>query len=259
VGRVHHSEENRESSLLDIVGVLDAVDGRSPVDAQAPHLIGFHDRMGRVEPSVTDEGEEEDGGLAKLERLVVLENVADTADERRLGRVEPLQGLDGDGSGGVGQRTKGILDGLVVVLTTPGGQVEVVIQEREDILRILDPWEELVPFVGSVHGQASSFPFLLRGIGGRDGGLHDDVEQLITLLGDIVFAEGSDQLHGHQRAINLLGGGVGAPEGRRELVVDPGDLGAAFVTVEWRLFSLASENTCDINLPLVGNQQVIDV
>jgi len=117
-----------------------------------------------------------------------------------------------------------------VVLTTPGGQVEVVIQERENILRIFDPRQELVPFVGPVHGQASSFPLLLRGIGGRDGGLHGDVEQLITLLGDIVLAEGSDQLHGHQRAINLVGGGIGAPERRRELVVDPRNLGAAFVT-----------------------------
>jgi len=197
VRRVDHSEKDRESSLLDIVGVLDAVDGGGPVDAQAPHLVGFHDRMGGVEPSVPDEGEEEERGLAKLERLVVLEHVADPADERRLGRVEPLQGLDGDGSGGVGQRTKGILDRLVVVLTTPGGQVKVVIQEREDILRILDPRRELVPFVGSVHGQARCFPFLLRGIGGRNGGLHDDVEQLITLLGDVVLAEGSDQLHGH--------------------------------------------------------------
>ena len=60
-------------------------------------------------------------------------------------------------------------------------------------------------------------------------GLHDDVEQLVTLLGDIVLAEGSYQLHGHQRAINLVGGGIGAPERRRELVIDPGDLGATFV------------------------------
>ena len=226
MGRVDHSEEDRKSSLLNVVGVLDAVDGRSPIDAQAPHLIGFHDQVGGVEPSVPDEEEKEERGLAQLERLIVLEHVADTADERRLGRVEPLQSLDGDRSGGVGQCTKGILDRLVVVLTTPGGQVEVVIQVREDILRILDPRQELVPLVGPVHGQARSFPFLLRGIGGRNGGLHDDAEQLITLLGDIVLAERSDQLHGHQRAINFLGGGIGAPERRGELVVDPRDLGA---------------------------------
>jgi len=102
VGRVGHSEEDRESSLLNVISVLDAVDGRGPVDAQAPHLIGFHDRMGSVEPPVANEGEEEEGSLAKLEWLVVLEYVADTTDKRRLGRVEPLQGLDGDRSRGVG-------------------------------------------------------------------------------------------------------------------------------------------------------------
>ena len=109
-----------------------------------------------------------------------------------------------------------------------------VIQEREDILRIFDPRQELVPFVSPVHGQARSFPFLLRGIDGRDGGQHDDVEQLVALLCNIVLAEGSDQLHGLQRAIDLVGGGVGAPERCGELVVDPGDLGAAFVTTAWQ-------------------------
>jgi len=234
VGRVDHSEENRESSLLDVVGVLDAVDGGGPVDAQAPHLIGFHDRVGSVEPSVPDEGEEEERGLVQLEQLVVLEHVADTMDERGLGWVEPLPGLDGDWSRCVGQRTKSVLDRLVLVLETPGGQVEVVVQEREDILRIFDPWHELVPFVSPVYGQARSFPFLLRGIGGRDGILHDDVEQLITLLGNIVPAEGSDQPHDLQRVINLVRGGVGAPERRGELVVDPADLGDAFVTIAWQ-------------------------
>jgi len=59
VGRVNHSKEDCKSSLLDIIGVLNAVDGGSPVDTQAPHLIGFHDWVGGVEPSITNEGEEE--------------------------------------------------------------------------------------------------------------------------------------------------------------------------------------------------------
>ena len=105
-------------------------------------------------------------------------------------------------------------------------------------MRILDPWEELVPLVGPMHGQAKSLPLLLRGVGERDGGLHDDMEELVTLLGEIILAEGSDQLHGLQRAIDLVGGGIGAPEHRRELVVDPGDLRAAFVTIAGRQFSL---------------------
>jgi len=41
-------------------------------------------------------------GLAKLEGFVVLEHVADAVDERRFGRVEPLQGLDGGGSRCIG-------------------------------------------------------------------------------------------------------------------------------------------------------------
>ena len=47
-------------------------------------------------------GGEDEHGLTKLEGFVVLEHVADAADERRFGRVEPLQGLDGDGSRRVG-------------------------------------------------------------------------------------------------------------------------------------------------------------
>jgi hypothetical protein len=49
VGRVDHAKQDSERNPLDVVRVLDAV------DALAPHLIKFHDRVGRVEPSVTDE------------------------------------------------------------------------------------------------------------------------------------------------------------------------------------------------------------
>ena len=62
--------------------------------------------------------------------------------------------------------------------------------------------------------------------------------RLVTLLGDIVLAEESDQLHGLQHAIDLVGGGVGAPERRSEPVVDPGDLRTVFVTTAGRQFSL---------------------
>ena len=97
---VDHPEENRECRLLDVVGVLDAVDSRGPVNAQAPHLVGFHDRMGSVEPSVVDHREEEEGGLAELERLVVLEHVTDATDEGRLGGIEVLEGLDANARNG---------------------------------------------------------------------------------------------------------------------------------------------------------------
>ena len=98
VGGVDHTKEDGESDLLDIIGVLDAVDGGSPIDAQAPHLIGFHDRMRGVEPPVTDEREEEESGLVKLERLVILKDVTDNTNERRLGGIKELQGINGDGT-----------------------------------------------------------------------------------------------------------------------------------------------------------------
>ena len=70
--------------------------------------------MRSVEPSVGDEREEEESGLAKLERLVVLEHVADTANERGLGRIEELESLDGGGTGSVGQGAQSVLDLFVL-------------------------------------------------------------------------------------------------------------------------------------------------
>ena len=95
VRRADHSKQNHKGSLLDVVSVLDAVDGEGPVNTQVPDLIGFHDRMRGVGPPVIDKREEEDG-LAKPEWLAVLECVVDTADEL-------LEGPDGDGTGGVGK------------------------------------------------------------------------------------------------------------------------------------------------------------
>ena len=87
VRKVDHAEQDGGGSLLNVVSVLDAVDGGGPVDAQAPHLIGFHELVGRVEPSVADEREEDEGGLAELERHVVLIHETDAAYEGGLGRV----------------------------------------------------------------------------------------------------------------------------------------------------------------------------
>ena len=109
-----------------------------------------------------------------------------------------------------------------------------VIQEHEDILRILYSQQEPVPLAGSVHGQMRSLPLLLWGVGNRDGGLHDSMEQLVTLLGDIVLVEGSNSFHGLQGAINLVSGGIGAPNRRHELIVDSGNLRTALVTIVGR-------------------------
>ena len=69
MGRVDHSEEDRESHFLDIVRAFDAVDGGGPVRTQVLHLIRLHNRMGSIEPLVTDERQEEESGLSKVERF----------------------------------------------------------------------------------------------------------------------------------------------------------------------------------------------
>ena len=98
-----HFKEGRKSDLLDVVRGLETVDSGSPICAQAPHLIGCHDRLGSVRQPVTDEREEEMSSPAKLERLAVLVHVADTANEGGLRRIEALRSLDCDRTRGVPQ------------------------------------------------------------------------------------------------------------------------------------------------------------
>ena len=61
----NYTEHNSEGNLLNSAHAPDAVDCGSPVDTQAPHLIGFYDRVGRIEPPIADEGEKEEGGLVE--------------------------------------------------------------------------------------------------------------------------------------------------------------------------------------------------
>jgi len=100
---------------------------------------------------------------------------------------------------------RGVLNRLVLVLAAPGSQLEVVVQENEDALRFLDPQQELVPLVGTVQGETRSFPSLLLEVSDGERCLHDDVEQLVTLLGDFVLREGGDQLHDFQGVVDLVG------------------------------------------------------
>jgi len=67
VRRIDHTEENRESGLLDITGVFDTVDGRGPINARAPRLVELHDRVRGVEPSVANKRKKK-SGLANLEQ-----------------------------------------------------------------------------------------------------------------------------------------------------------------------------------------------
>jgi len=110
-------------------------------------------------------------------------------------------------------------------------QVEVMIEENEDVLSILDPRQGLVPLIGPMHCETRGVPLLLLGVGEGGRSLHDNMKQLITLLGDSVLREGIDQLNRSQSAVGLFGGRSRVPEHLSELFVDPGDLRAAFVTV----------------------------
>lgn len=53
VGRINYSKVNY--NLLDIMGVLDAVNSGSLISTQAPHLTRFYNQMRGIEPSVTGE------------------------------------------------------------------------------------------------------------------------------------------------------------------------------------------------------------
>ena len=164
-----------------------------------------------------------------------------------------LEGFNGDRIGGISQREQRVLDRLVLVLTSSGSQVEVMAQEGKDVVRIFNPWEGFVPLVGTVHGEARS---LL--LGERDRGLHNDVEQIVALLGDVVLGEGSDELHGLQSAVDFVGGGSGVPEGLGELLVDPRDLRFDFVAVTSRLSVVRRQCKIANSSPLVSDQQVIN-
>ena len=58
------------------------------------------------------------------------------------------------------------------------------------------------------------------------------MEQVITLSGGFILREGGNQLHRFQSPVDPRGGRGGITECLGELLVDPGDLKAAFVTTK---------------------------
>ena len=136
-----------------------------------------------------------------------------------------------------------------------------MIQELEDAFGIIDPWQELVPLVCAAHGEARSLPFLLLGVGEGDGSVHDSVEELVALLGDFILGERSNQLHCFQSLVDLIGGGSRVPENLRELLVDPVDLSTTFMaeTGRFSFITKLKDSVCELNSPLINDQQVIDV
>ena len=64
-------------------------------------------------------------------------------------------------------------------------------------------------------------PFLILGVGEGDRSLHNDVEELVAPLGDVVLREGGNQLHRYESAIDLFRDLHGVPECDRRLIEDP--------------------------------------
>ena len=91
------------------------------------HFLGFHDGVTSVEPSVGDEGKEEESGVAKLGRPIVLEREADAANEGGLSWVEALESLIHHGTGDGTQGAQGVLNRFILVSMALIGQVEVMV------------------------------------------------------------------------------------------------------------------------------------
>lgn len=173
----------------------------------------------------------------------------DTIDELNVRRVKVLVGPKGTRNGGVSQRTQSVLNRFVYMLdrlllspnwapqledwliprsTSSGGQLEIMIQEGENVLRILDQWRGPVQLESTVKSEARSGPYPLFGVGDR--GLYSGAEQIIKLLRDVVpdgeipFAGGNHDIEGQQSAFPFLFRGYGVSQNLSEPHVDSVDL-----------------------------------
>ena len=225
-----HSVENRENRLLCVVCALDAVDGGCPTHIQPAHLVVPHDRIRSVEQPVVDERKEKESGLAKLERLVIMERVADTANEG-LRRFEALESVNGDRTGGVGQCIQGVLDRLVLVPITTASRLKVINQEGENVVRILDPWQPYIPLICTAHDEARNVPLPLLREGGRNWSPHYGAEQFVTLFRGTVPSERGDEFYDDDSVVDLFEGRSGFPERLSELPVDSFDLMVDFIPI----------------------------
>lgn len=79
---VDHTKENQKCGLLEIIDMLNFIDSRGLIDTHPPHLIRLHDQTRNVALPITDEREEKESHLAKLEQLVVLIHMTNTVNEK---------------------------------------------------------------------------------------------------------------------------------------------------------------------------------
>lgn len=78
-------------------------------------------------------------------------------------------------------------------------------------------------------------------MGSSGWSLHNDVEEVIAICGNVTLAEGCDEFHGLQGVIDLLAGCIGAPDRINELCIDLDDLVVAFATITGRISSIPEE------------------
>lgn len=202
LSRVHHREQRRARSLLDIVRVFDTVHRRGPVLAKLGLLVIGHDVLLQriVEPPVLDDRHQKESGFASLERTIVPESFPDTVDKRLVCRIELLESLNRHFPASICQSPQRILDWFAGNLVALVQNDEMMCKELEEVVRILDPGEEPIPFVCTVNREPGGFPDVLpvkrRG--------EDDPEEAVAVLTDGVVLDGGDQPHSVARTIEFL-------------------------------------------------------
>ena len=158
-----------------------------------------------------------------------MEQVGDTVNEGR--RVDILENLDRGGIVGVNQHNQSDPKEFAMNLVAIGklGH-KVVVQEGKNILRILDPWQGVLPLVSTIDSKTRSSLLAEVRKGGRDGGLHDGMKQMGACFSNVDFSEGSHGLH-HIHSAPDPTDGSGVLEYLGKPFIDPVDPGNGSETV----------------------------
>ena len=225
--RVDRVEEGCERSLLNLIQGFDAVNGRTQL-TQASRFFGLHNWVRGVEPSTCHQWK--GGKRGRPCGAGMLMRVTDSPYGGRLGRVETLESSEGERFRSVGERLQHILDRIVLIFAALSCQVKAMSQEGEDALRTSGSRRHLCLLVGTVHGGSGSFP-PLPGVGEGERSLHDDVEQLAALPGNLVSKR--QRIHSVvPRAFPIFSIVEGRSLNVCELIIDPADLRGVFVAAE---------------------------
>ena len=159
----------------------------------------------------------------------MMEQVRDTVNEGQ--QVDILENLDRGGIIGVNQHNQSDPKEFAMNLVVIGklGH-KVVIQEGKNILRILDPWQGVLPLVSTIDSETRSSLLAEVRKGRRDGGLHDGMKQMGACFSNIDFSEGGHGLH-HIHGAPDPTDGSGVLEYLGKPFIDPVDPGNGSETV----------------------------